>query len=115
MPRTYKSFPRLFVADDLGHMGQEGDDVVFGGALDLVDAVGVEARILALGPDGVGRVLGDDAQFGHLGRRMGLDLEPDLVLGLLRPDGGGGGAGIAGDHGAVVSVRPPPESRFAAT
>ena len=102
-----------FLADDLGHVGQEGDDVVLGGAFDLVDPVGVEGRILALGPDGVGRRLGDDAQFGHLGRRMGLDLEPDLVLGLLRPDGGGVGAGIARDHGAVVSVRPPSESRFA--
>lgn len=46
------------VADDLGDVGQEGDDVVLGGAFDLVDAVGVEGRVLALGPDGVGRVLG---------------------------------------------------------
>jgi hypothetical protein len=31
-------------ADDLGQMGQEGDDVVLGFALDFVDAVDVEGR-----------------------------------------------------------------------
>jgi hypothetical protein len=35
---------------------------------------------------------------------VGLDLEPDLVLGLAGPDGGGFGAGIAGDHEAGVSA-----------
>ncbi len=38
-------------ADDLGDMGQEGDDVVLGGALDLVDALDVEGGFAALGPD----------------------------------------------------------------
>ena len=102
-----------FLADDLGDVRQEGDHVVFGGAFDLVDAVGVEGRILAFGPDGVGRFLGDHAQFGHLGGGVGLDLEPDLVLGFLGPDGGGDGAGVARDHGRVVSVVGGAESRFA--
>jgi hypothetical protein len=30
------------LADDFRHMGQEGDDVVFGGAFDLVDPVDLE-------------------------------------------------------------------------
>ena len=38
-------------ADDLGEMGEEGDDVVLGLALDLVDARDIERRILGLGPD----------------------------------------------------------------
>ena len=37
-------------ADDLGQMGQEGDDVVLGLALDLVDARDVEGRVLAPWP-----------------------------------------------------------------
>ena len=32
-------------ADDLGEMGEEGDDVVLGLALDLVDARDVEGRV----------------------------------------------------------------------
>ncbi|MNN31808.1 hypothetical protein D3C81_1455100 [compost metagenome] len=43
-----------FLADDFRHMGQEGDDVVLGGAFDLVDAVGVKDDVFALGPDGLG-------------------------------------------------------------
>ncbi len=38
-------------ADDLGEMRQEGDDVVLGLALDLVDARDVEGGVLALRPD----------------------------------------------------------------
>ncbi len=34
-------------ADDLGEMRQEGDDVVLGLALDLVDARDVEGRVAA--------------------------------------------------------------------
>ncbi len=86
-------------ADDLGDVGQEGDDVVLDGALDLVDAVGVEPGILALGPQGFGGFLRNDAQFGHFGGGVGLDLEPDPVLGVGVPDGGGILAGITGDHG----------------
>ncbi len=37
--------------DDLGEMGEEGDHVVLGDALDLVDARHVEGRVLRLGPD----------------------------------------------------------------
>ena len=41
--------------DDLGEMGQEGDDVVLDLALDLVDARDVEVGVLALGPDRLAR------------------------------------------------------------
>ena len=38
-------------ADELGEMGQEGDDVVLGHALDLVDARDVERDVARLLPD----------------------------------------------------------------
>jgi hypothetical protein len=62
-----------------------------GRALDLVDAVGVEHHVLALGPDGLGGAGGNRAQLGHPRGGVRLDLEPDPVFGLLRPDGDGGG------------------------
>ena len=42
-------------ADELGEMGQKGDDVVLGDALDLVDARDVELRVAALLPDRLAR------------------------------------------------------------
>ena len=59
-------------AHDLGHVGQEGDDVVLHLPLDRVDALGVEGSVPAAGPDGVGGVLGDGPELGHGGRRHGL-------------------------------------------
>jgi hypothetical protein len=103
-------------ADDFRHVGQEGDDVVLGDALDLVDAVAVPDCVAALFPDRLGGQLGDDPKFGHGVGGVGLDLEPDLVLGLAGPDGGGFGAGVAADHGRGVSAGPPLESsRMAGT
>jgi hypothetical protein len=74
-------------ADDLGQMGQEGDDVVLGFALDLVDAVDVEGRVAALFPDGLRRLRnpsGSSHAENQIGRLrvagMGLDLEPDAEL-----------------------------------
>jgi hypothetical protein len=52
---------RGVIADDFGQMGQEGDDVVFGDGLDLVDPGHVEGDVLGF-PDGVGIGLGDHAQ-----------------------------------------------------
>ena len=88
---------------DFGDVGQERDDVVLGRALDLVDAVGVELGVLALGPDGGGGVLGDHAQLRHRVRRVRLDLEPDAIAGLGGPDVGRLRPGIARDHGAERS------------
>ena len=64
------------------HVGQEGEDVVFDLALDLVDAVGVPDRVAALFPDPRRRGLGDDAQLGHGVGGVRLDLEHDLETGL---------------------------------
>ena len=83
---------------DLGDVGQEGDDVVFGLALDLVDAVDIEDHVAAALPDRLGGELRDDAQFRHGVGGVGLDLEHDLETGLRRPDRGGLGSGVAGDH-----------------
>src|SRR5829696_5563319 len=85
-------------ADDFGQMGQEGDDVMLGLALDLVDPGDVEGGVLGLGPDRPGGFLGDDAKFRLRVRRMRLDLEPDLEAGLRLPDGSHFRTGVAGDH-----------------
>ena len=87
-----------FGTDDFSQMRQEGDDVVLGLALDLVDARDVEGRILRLGPDRLCRVLRDDAKFRQRIGRVRLDLEPDLEAGLRLPDRGHFRAGVARDH-----------------
>ena len=88
-------------SDDLGQMGQEGDDVVLDLALDLVDPRHVERGILGLGPDRLGGRLGDDAELGHGIGGMRLDLEPDAVAGLGGPDRGHVGPGVTRDHQAA--------------
>ena len=90
--------PRV-VAHVLGQVRQEGDHVVLGLALDLVDAVDIELNALSL-PHRLGRRFRDHAKLRLRVAGMRLDLEPDAELGLGRPDGDHLGAGIAGDHGA---------------
>ena len=46
-------------ADDFGQVRQEGDDVVLGFALDLVDAIDIEGGVFGLGPDGFGGLFRD--------------------------------------------------------
>ena len=89
-------------ADEFGEMGQEGDDVMLGDALDLVDPLDVECRGAALFPDGLRRFLRDHAELGQRVAGMRLDLEPDAEAGFGRPDGDHFGAGIAGDHAVDV-------------
>ena len=84
--------------DDLGQMGQKRDDVMLGLPFDLVDPGDVEDGVLALGPDGLRRLSGNDAELRHGIGRMGLDLEPDAEAGLGIPDQGHFGAGIARNH-----------------
>ena len=98
--------PRLR-PDDLGEMGEEGDDVVLDLALDLVDAGDVEVGVLAFRPDGLRRFLRHDAERGERVGGMGFDLEPDPVARLRVPDRGHLGPGVAGDHGPG-STRPGP-------
>ena len=78
--------------DDLGQMGEEGDDVVLDLALDLVDAGDVEFGGLALFPDFLGGLLRDDAELGHGVGGMRLDLEPDAER-------------VSGDQIATISGR----------
>jgi hypothetical protein len=62
-------------------MGQEGDDVVLGDALDLVDAGDVEGPRPCPWPRWLSaRLLRDDAELGQRVGGMGLDLEPDAEL-----------------------------------
>ena len=73
---------------------REGDDVVLGLALDLVDPVDLER---ALFPDRGGGFLGHDAEFGERVGGVRLDLEPDLESALRasrsRPCRGGNSGG----------------------
>ncbi len=87
-----------FRPDDLGQVREEGDDVVLDLRFDLVDAGDVERGGLALFPDFLCSVLGDDAEFGHGVGGVRLDLEPDAEFGFRRPDRGHRGAGVAGDQ-----------------
>ena len=84
--------------NDFAQMRQEGDDVVLGGRLDLIDASDVEGRDAALVPDRLRRLFRHDAEIGEGEGGVRLDLEPDAELGLGRPDGHHVGAGIARDH-----------------
>jgi hypothetical protein len=60
--------------DIFGEVGQEGDNVVLGLTLDLVDAGDFPFALL---PDRLGRRFGNDAQFGLGIAGVSLDFEPD--------------------------------------
>jgi hypothetical protein len=77
-------------------MGEEGDHVMLGDALDLVDARDIEGGVAALFPDLGGGGLRHDAEIGQLVGGMRLDLEPDAEAVLRLPDGDHIGAGITG-------------------
>ena len=66
----------LVMADDLGQMGEKGDDIMFGDGLDLIDPGDIERHIPRF-PDRFGIGLWDHAQFGLGITGMGLDLVPD--------------------------------------
>ena len=91
--------------DDLGEVGEEGDDVVLDLALDLVDARDVELGVPALVPDRLGRGLRDDAELGHGVGRVRLDLEPDAIARLRRPRSRPFRAGCSGGSWAALQAR----------
>ena len=94
-----------FRTDDLGEMREEGDDVVLRHLLDGVDARDVELVPDPLFPDGVGGLARYDADVGHGGGRMRLDLEPDSKACLRLPDAGHLGTGVARDHVGLFRSR----------
>jgi len=94
-----------FIADELGQMREEGDDVVLHLALDFVDALYVEPRLAAALPDRLRGLLRNDAEFRQCVAGMRLDLEPDAEFGLGRPDGDHFGPRIARNHGRRLDVR----------
>src|SRR5690606_9667163 len=89
-------------AHKLGKMGQEGDHVMLGYALDLVNARNVELRCAALFPDRPCCLLRNDAEIGQRVAGMCLDLEPDAESSLWRPDGDHFRAGVTRDHGSIL-------------
>ena len=91
--------------DEFGEVGQEGDDVMLGDALDLVDAIDIEFRRAALLPDCLRSFLRDHADLGQCVAGMRLDLEPDAEAGFRRPDGDHVRARVAWDHLGAVPVR----------
>lgn len=86
-------------ADKFCQMRQEGDDVMLGDGLDLVDAGDIKYGVAALFPDRLGRRFRDYADRSQRVAGMCLDLEPDAELRFRGPDGDHFGPGIAGDHG----------------
>ena len=91
-------------SDEFGEMGQEGDDIVLGHPLDLVDARDIEGDMAGALPDRRGGGLRDHADFGERVAGMGLDLEPDAKPRLRLPDLHHVGAGIARDHHDSLSL-----------
>jgi len=67
----------------LGHVGGEGNHVVFHLALDLEDALDFEAR---LAPDGPRRALRDQAGFRFNLRGSDFHFQPFLEFVLISPD-----------------------------
>ena len=93
-----------FGTDDLGEVGEKGNDVMLGHRLDLVDARHIEHRITALFPDHGCGLLRHDTQFGKRISGMRFDLKPDSKARLGLPDGGHLRAAIAGDHCRAFQV-----------
>src|SRR5688500_7958490 len=92
-------------ADDLGEVGQEGDNVVLDLALDGIDPRDVERRAAALLPELGRRLPWDDAQLRHRVESVRLDFEPDSELRLRRPDAGHLRTAVARDQSLLPLVR----------
>ena len=82
-------------ADIFGKIGQKGDHIMFRFPLNLVDAVNVEGTFFPNRFCGLGR---DHAKRCLRVTGMRLNLEPDLKLTFLRPDGTHFWPRISRDH-----------------
>jgi hypothetical protein len=94
-----------FRSDDFGDVGEKGDDVVLGLALDLVDAVDIEDRFAAARPDRFGRRSRNGSERGHGVSGVRLDLEHDAETCGRRPDGRRLGARVAIYHAPFLPPR----------
>ena len=102
--------------DMLGHRGGEGNHVVMGDPLDLLDARHVEAGLGSQLTRGVGR---HETSLGHRISGRQLHVEPRLVATLLGPDVPHFGVGVALNHAsdncsAVTGYSGPPPSTVSA-
>jgi hypothetical protein len=78
-----------FVADILGHPGEEGDDVMLGDGFDRVDRRHVDLGLRGPPvPQRLGGGFGNGAEFREGVGRVRFDLEPDGQAILGRPDRG---------------------------
>src|SRR5437763_11838235 len=87
----------------LGEVGQKGDDVVAGFALDLVDAFDLERAPL---PHRARGALRNNPELRLRIASMRLDLEPDPVTVLRRPDPRHLRPAVTRDHAARTSSYP---------
>ncbi len=85
----------------LGEVGEEGDDVVAGLALDRLDALDFEPAAL---PQRGRRFRRDDADGRLRVAGMCLDLEPEAEAVGRLPDPAHRGAAVAGDHREASSM-----------
>src|SRR3954451_21328062 len=93
-----------FRSHDFRQMGEKGEHVVLGFALDLIDSGHVERDVAGLGPDRFCGFLWNYPEFRQRVRRVRLDLEPDLETRLRLPDGGHFRAAIAGNHRLLLAL-----------
>ena len=84
--------------DEFGKMREEGDHVVLGNGLDLVDTGGIELCGGTFFTDRIGCRLRNDSNGGKRVAGMGFDFELDAEAGFGRPDGDHFGPGITRDH-----------------
>jgi hypothetical protein len=95
--------PAFLRPELLARPGQEGDHVMPGDGFDRVDRSNVDlAQSVAVvsGANGFRVVRRDHPDLAHRLGREDLDLPPDAIAVLGRPDRGHLGARIAGDHAA---------------
>ena len=96
----------IVIPDALGHGGREGDHVMLGGALDLLDPCNIEPAPLANVPGSRGR---HDSGVRHRVGRSRLDPQPRLVAALVAPDAAHLRVCVTGDHDdALLRVIPCP-------
>ena len=80
-------------------MRQKRNDVMFGDALDFIDAGDIEMSLAALFPDRLCGLFGNNADLGHCVAGMRFDLEPDAKASFGFPERNHLGAGITRYHG----------------